>query len=345
MTPVVHLFNMKFIRALFIIVIVLFCFNTSAQQKNIEAVLAMPDDTAKVTGLLSHSKKIMVQQPALADSLTDIALIISNKLNFSFGRAKSFYSKGAVQHTIFENRKAGEWYEKARATFNELNMPREVNKTNIYLAVVLYRLGEFKKSDSLSLSVMKYAEENYDTAMISLALNNLSISSQKRSDYNASLKYALQAASLNEMRNDRNGLASSFNNIGIILKMQDKFKEAIQYYSKAIELYTEIGDTSRYGQIYGNIGTAYKYLKEYNKSLEAFKKAIRYDKNNSNSNALAGNYNNLSLLYHKMNEVDSAMFYAGKALEINRRTNDLQGMATTYSNLALWYFELDILRN
>ncbi|HLG36018.1 MAG TPA: tetratricopeptide repeat protein [Bacteroidia bacterium] len=330
---------MKLFRTLLPAFLTLSSFFAAAQKKSVDEILSLSDDTVKVNALLSHIQSIVEQQPIVADSLTDIASGIALKLKFSTALARCYYIKGSIKRITRENNSALEWYSKAIELDTETGNKKSANRTGLYVAMVLEKLNEFRKSDSISLAAMKYAEEIHDTSSICIALNNLGRNAQAQSNYNEALKYAMRAIPLQEKINNKSGMAVTYSLIGVILNQQKRYKEAIEYYNKAIDLNLELGLVHKVGMFYGNIGNSYKDLKDYKKSRTAYHKAIQYDDNEVDHKKLGNDYTNLAILFYNMKLLDSAFYYGRKALEINRMYNDERGIATTYANMALWAYE------
>ena len=310
-----------------------------AQQKSLEDILAIPDDSLKVKSIISHISKIIRKNPALADSIADIAIVICEKEKYDYYLGRCYQLKGVAFQVQGNYATSIMWLEKARVIYQRTDSLPFVQRVNFNLGVNYYRLTEYGKSDSLFSSTLKYAETVHDTDLMCQVLKSFSTSKRLRTEYDQSLQYALQSAKLREQYGDSLGLILDYQGIANILLEMKRYESAAEYFQKGLAINEQTGNTINEEAFYPGIGEAYLGLKSYEKSRKAYMKAMQVAKPNSSLH-LAGVYNGLSNIYYATGKTDSAFYYGNKSLEASHASGNLNALAQNYGNFTKWYFAM-----
>jgi len=306
-----------------------------AQQKSVDEILKMNDDTIKVNELVDAAIKFSESDLSLADSLIDIAVVLSDKINYDFGLARAYNNRGIYLQKRMEHSTALVWLEKAADIFQRLGNEKKWYGVLHGLGNSHYRLGDYKKSDSLFNRVLIYSEQTRDTAYITATLHSLSKSYEDRGMFAEALQYVLRSASLREQSGNKKMLSTDYGTIAILMRQQKRYDESIRYHKLGIKLAEETGFRKQEEGLYKNLGVTYKEKGDYKNAMKSYRKSLEINSSIS-PQGVAGSYQNISTLFNSMKLPDSAFYYARKSLQLSTVQNDERLMAVNYYNMAEW---------
>lgn len=316
-----------------------------AQEKSLEEILRMNDDTNKVISLLEVAHRTAVTNLVLADSILDIGIELSNRIGFESGLGRIYMNRAVYFHRKKEYKTALEWFAKSREIFQRLGKIKYLNGVAHGEGNAYYRLGNYQKSDSLFNSVLKYAEQYHDTDVMTATLHSIALSYKDRAMFTEALKYVLRAASIREKKGDKKMLATDYGTIASLLRTQKRYKESINYYKLGIGLAEETGSKKTEETLYKNLGSVYKEMGDYKNAMKVYRKAIAICSAISPTGLLEL-YQHISTLFHSMNSMDSAFFYARRSLQMSAEVNDERTMAINYYNMGEWMLDSnDLVRS
>jgi signal transduction histidine kinase len=306
-----------------------------AQEKSLNEIISKSDDTTKVNELLELSMKTSENDLSLADSMLEIAIVISDKIDYDYGLGRAYMNRGIYLQRSMNYKASLVWFEKAGEIFLRLGKEKKLYGVLHGMGNSFYHLGDYKKSDSLFNRVLIYAEQIHDTAYITATLHSISKSFDDRSMYTEALQYVLRAASLREQTGNKKMLSTDYGTIGVLMRKQKRYDESIKYYKLALKLAEETRYRKQEEVLYKNLGVTYKEKGDYKSSMKAFRKSLEINSSIS-PDGVSGSYQNISTLFHSMNLIDSAFYYARKSLQLSSEQNDERTMAVNYYNMAEW---------
>ena len=325
-------------RTRFLVFFVLFFAEAHGQQKTFEQVMAMPEDTAKLRALYEIFPSAMNKSFARADTVIETISRLAQQFDSDLGRARASYYRGWYLQRAKKYEESIPWLMKAGDLFRLVKNNRMVQVNNQMLGISYYRSRKFSTSDSILVSVMKYAEQAKDDELLGAVYHTLSVSHRQRGNIEEALHYALDAASIREKTNELEHLATDYNSIALNLKDQKRYQEEIVYYEKGIRLATQLKNDYQLALLYSNLAVAYKNMEDYDNSMKYFQKARIYDAA-SGFTQTSLIYSGMSTLFNRMKLQDSAFYYARKALALDIGKRDYRSMAVVNFNLAQWYFD------
>lgn len=320
-------------------------FMTHGQEKSLDEILRMSDDTTKISELVDVSYKISDTNLSLADSIVEVAIVLSNKIGYDFGLARAYNNRALYFNRKKDYKTALIWFGKAREIFQSLGRTKKMYGVIHGEGNAYYRLGDHKKSDSLFTGVLNYAEEYKDTSMITATLHSLALSYEARAMFAEALKLILRSASIRELQNNKKMLATDYNTIGNLLRKQKRYEESIKYHLAGLKLAEETESPVTEESILTNLGTTYKVIGDYKNAMKAYRKSMAV-KSSKASGQLSLSYQTISTLFNKMNRKDSAFYYARMSLQVSSDQKDERMMAVNYYNMAEWMLDTnDIVRS
>jgi len=280
-------------------ILALFIFSwIKGQEKTIEEIAALPNDTNKVWQWLRQSDKAIATNYEQAKQLADSANMLAKRLNYSRG---IYLAEERLGHA-------------------------EMNLANYKAALVHYT------------SAFHYYEKTGNKSGMASTLNRMGESVRLMDDYELALEYLQQSLTLNQELKDTNEVGSAYISIGILYAMQGNKKEAENYFLKATESFKSIGNTAREYLTILNLGGLYREMQEYDKSIAYSEKARDYFKETGNDRRLAIAYYNLGVAYFEMNKLEDSKREYERCLVIFERLGDnlrIYGTNMRLSEIAL----------
>jgi len=159
-----------------------------------------------------------------------------------------------------------------------------------------------------------------DSLGIGLAKHNLSVFYQTYTDYETSLKYALESNRIFKKFNNKSLYARSLLSLGNIYDEIGEYDTAFSCYEYCYTLSSEIKELRLAGKAAFNKGYMYLFWDRYIEAEEAFLSAIDFCLQINDYKDLSLLYRNLSIVQKKLNKwgeafksAEKSIFYAGKA--------------------------------
>ncbi|WP_299125870.1 tetratricopeptide repeat protein [uncultured Winogradskyella sp.] len=148
--------------------------------------------------------------------------------------AASYWNIGNIHGDIENYDISNEYYNKAKAIYEKLDLPDDVATINVNLALNLKGQKKYEQAKALLFEAVPfYKEKNYN-----------------------------------------NDLAGAYDNIGWIYAQQDSLQFAEDFYNKALVISKQYGETSLIGLNLRHLGELYNLKGEYRKALNYMKDAI-----------------------------------------------------------------------
>jgi tetratricopeptide (TPR) repeat protein len=226
-------------------------------------------------------------------------LDISEKIGYKKGIANGLYQVGKFYDKTGDQKKSGEFLQRA------LNISKENN----------YRLLEAK--------VLLY----------------YGLSSHEKSDDNAAFTYYTQALNLFKTEKDSIGMAKVYQNIGTCFMDKVSFGEAMQNFNKAIEIYKLKNQPHDFGLLCWNIALLYLRHRQYDTGVHYLYQSIDIFKRNQDTITLGLPMNALAAYFQETHHYDSATWYYNKALNIARSTGNKRQQAIALFNIGVSDYE------
>ena len=149
--------------------------------------------------------------------------------------AASHWNIGNIQGDIGNYDISNEYYKKAKAVYEKLNLIDDLSSVNMNLAINLKGQKEYEEAKALMLAeVSYYIKQNYN-----------------------------------------NDLAGAYDNIGWIYAQQDSLDLAEDYYKKSLAISEKYGEKSLIGLNLRHLGELYNKKEEYRQALRYMKGALQ----------------------------------------------------------------------
>ncbi len=213
----------------------------------------------------------------------------------------------------------------------------EMNAHNV-LGLVLYYSSNYDEALKHHEAAHELALRLNDKAKLAVALNNIGLIYDDKSDYSKALKYYMQSLSLVENSDvGKWQLGGTLNNIALIYQGQGKYKEALEFHNRSWAVKKEVGNKKGVGSSLHNIGLVYKLQGDYEKSLEYYFMALTVRKENNDDNGTALTLNNIGSVYESQSQFEKAFDYFEQSLEIRKKLKDKYGLAISLFSMGSNY--------
>ena len=202
----------------------------------------------------------------------------------------------------------------------------------IYMRKELLDSSEYHYRHALSI----YESLN-DSIGIGLALLDLSVLYQTDTDYETSLKYALESNRIFKKFDHKGYYAKSLLNLGNIYDDIGEYDIAFTCYEMCYTLSIELNNLRLAGKAVYNKGYMYLFWKRYDEAESSFINAIDFCLKIKDYNDLSLLYRNLSIVQKKLGKWDEALENAGKSLDFARKVKNKEYEFYAMINLGVYY--------
>lgn len=260
------------------------------------------------------------------------ALLISNKLNYAYGKALVIGGIGALYLRQGNFSKALENYFKALQLDEKRGNKEAVLVRYGNIGVVYDNQGNYKKALEYYEKALHLAEELKDKNRISIQLGNIGIVYFEQHNLSKALEFYNKALAIEQEEHNKHGVAINLNNIAAVYKEQKDYDKSLNYFLQALQIGEEQGDVNLIASSTGNIGLIYFEKRDYKKSEEYLLKTLKlaqeiesldlqneFELEASNLYAAQGKYK-LALEHFKKHEIAKDSIFNTENTEKNVRT-------------------------
>lgn len=299
-----------------------FCHNEIDSLKHV--LIHAEEDTNKIDLLCLISKKYRDSSPKKALRYVQQAMILSGKLDFLPGLAKSKNYIG-VAHLIQGN------YETAISShllalqmYEELDRKAGVASSLVNLGVVYYYLDNLEKANDYFIKSLKINEEIGDQDEIAGCLNNIAVIFKVMGNYPDALNYYYQSLELRQTMGNMDDVSQSLNNIGSVYEQLKQPEKAISFYTKSMKIKEELGNKNGIAISVYNIAQIYSEQGKWKKALEHLDRCLSLAKELNSDDIIMDVYKSFAALYSKRGKFKSAFEYQSKytALKDSLRSSE-----------------------
>src|SRR5919199_79009 len=240
-----------------------------------------------------------------------------------------------------------EYFKKALALQQELDVELELSSSLSYLAGLYQSQGRYSEAEPLYSQAVEIHRRLLPEDHPSLAthLNNLAELYRSQGRYSEAEPLYLQAVEIGRrsLPEDHPNLANGLNNLAGLYKSQGRYSEAEPLYLQAVEIDRRSlpEDHPSLARDLNNLAELYRSQGRYSEAEPLYLQAVEIDRRSlpEDHPSLAIHLNNLALLYESQGRYSEAEPLYLQAVEIDRRSlpEDHPSLAIRLNNLALLY--------
>ncbi len=230
--------------------------------------------------------------------------------------ARLHYLKAKALYRISKFGESAINYKESAAHFMQEGDTTNNVKARLGYSLCNYQLSLYAQSAEEAYECLRAAKQLRDTAIITIALNQLGNIEYKRKAFKRALAHFEQALALKQNSGAANNISDLLVNIGNVHFEMEAYKLAEEKYHEALVLDSVLGDPLFLAADYNNLGTTKKRLGEFDHAIQLQKASLQLNKQVNNASGIASNYNNLASTYVKLKEWRMAERYSDSALAL-----------------------------
>jgi CHAT domain-containing protein len=273
--------------------------------------------------LLSGQKK-----PALL--AYDSAARFYEQLKDSSGLAETYNKKGNVFYNDENNKKAVEYFEKAKGVNSKTTIEALYNLGNAWYSM------DSIKSRNYYIACSELSESTKNTGYLFDATRGLANLAYRTDNVAGGDKLYAICLDLSKQLNTASSYGDCLSLKAYGFKTQSQLDSALLYYNRAKSVFDTVSQSGVIWQLNG-IADVYISMGNFPKAKEAFDKAIKLAEETNNNIALGSTLEATSFLYGLTGEFDEGLKNSDSALAIFTRSDNIVRLANTYLSRGTLY--------
>jgi tetratricopeptide (TPR) repeat protein len=326
------------------ILLILISFNGTAQTfsddqqrqlDSLNAVISNPKshDTIVVMNYFELVNYYYLQNPDTAIVLCKKAMVISERLNFTKGKAESYGWLGYLIKGKGDISKALEYNHKSLTILEKIGDKEGITSLLNNIGSIYNQKGDNTKALKYFQKSLKIEAEIGNKAGIAYSLNNIGFIYMDQGRLTKALEFYHKSLKIREEIGDEGAIAISLKNIGLIYKNQGDKTKALEHFQKALKIEEKMGDKIGVAASLNNIGSIYKDQGEQLKALEYYQRSFTIQEEIGNKIGIATSLNNIGVIYDSQGDLLKALEFYHKSLKIHEEIGDKAGIAHSLDNI------------
>ena len=187
-------------------------------------------------------------------------------------------------------------------------------------------------------SLYKKAIKCGDKSIESIAINGMGVISRTRGDLQKALDYYEKALIIDEIIENKSGMAYELGSMGVIYRRQGYLQKALEHHEKALNIHKEIGDKQGIADQFSSMGIVYQKQGDMQKVLEHHEKSLKLYEEIGYKKGMGDQFGNMGNAYQIKGDITKALEHHEKALKIHGDIGYKEGIAKDYGNLGIIYY-------
>ncbi len=306
--------------------LLLFCFITTAnsQQRVADSlerlIIPMPNDTTKVNRLNDLVPKLQFVNPAKAATVVAEAIQLSEKLNYSLGRAIAYRLRGVlyVDRGLLDSGKL--FYDKAYELVKdnkEKAFRRQMGMLTHNYGVIYHQRQQNDSATANYLKAVSIYKEIGEEGLSFSPYNNLSTLFTFLKDHKKALSYAIEASAAAEILGDESKKVLAVNGEAAIRIMLQQYDGLLPRLKTNLQRAKSLDNIYACGKAANLIAQYFNEAKtQYDSAIFYHKIALEYLLKLNYPYDLALAYGNLGYDYRSKSDWDNAKTYLKKGMAV-----------------------------
>jgi signal transduction histidine kinase/tetratricopeptide (TPR) repeat protein len=316
---------------------------TYSQEKTLEQLMALPNDTAKVNKLSAYYEQIKRKNPEKGKELATTILDLSKKLQYEKGMALGYAHLGFVHVITGENRSAIAYYQEAMNYYKKANDHSGLAVCWGTMANAYSGLGKRDSSTICRMAAISLLERMKDSPsfsakdkrMLSLQYYNLAVdyANSLRNDDKA-LSYYKRSGEMARQANDTTMIVTALNGVTRRLASKEQFSEALVEAKEALRLARASGDPFLLSQAYHGYATVLDVSGKLDEAVEPAQLAISYAEQTGDFGRFMVSATTYSNILRQKGDYKTLKAFLEKVLAKVSKKDNIEFLADMYGFLA-----------
>jgi tetratricopeptide (TPR) repeat protein len=282
-------------------------------------------------------------QNTSADSailLAGKALLLSENLDYTKGKAKAFHELAWFHHKKGNFKEAADFTLKSIGSWNELLASAKTEGERNYIlsnssktygngGIIFYLAGNTSKATEFYFKALNIGERLKDTDRVLIQLTNIGVIFEEHKEYDKALVYYRKGLQLSEVRKDKKSIAISLGNIGVIYSDKGDTAAALKTFFQCLNLAREVEDKEGESRYLANIGLIYSNYGSFDKALHFYDRALSIAHERKDLRRIAINTGNTGFVYLSLKKYLLAEKNFVSAISLSRKIG-IKSMAAKF---------------
>ena len=278
------------------------------------------DDTVKINLLCEIANSLIFNDLDKSGSIAQQALDLSEKLNFTKGKAESTWLIG-ISYTRIDKLKALDYIQQALKIAKSIDYKTGIAKCLNSSGIIFRSQGNISKAIACYQSALIIAEEIKDKELIVKSLINMSVLYNGEGNYEKAKEGYEKALKLLDEQNDPYLRTVCYHNIGSIFKLQGNYVLALDYQQKSLKIAEDQNDKIGILNCLIDISAIFLAQSNYNSALTTIQKALKIAEALNIEKKIMLCLESTGNIYIQTKDAQ-ALFFFNKALTIALKLNE-----------------------
>lgn len=266
------------------------------------------------------------------------ALQLSTKINFTKGICEAWSNLAYYQENFKYDFATAEKYYLASIQVAKQGNDLSLEGSGLMdYASVLKKQKKHQEVLALNKKVIEIFTSLRDTAMLTLAYNNIGNAYKNLNQFDKSIEMLLKSLHFATLSKNQNQIARAYINIGVCYDANGDYNLALNNYLAAIEPAKAGGNKTYIASNYGNIGSAYINLNDFEKAIPYLQKAMDIHESQNEIQDIAFVLNNLAAANNSLKKYTEAIKNSTRCIQLSKQVKDVELEAYAYLYLGVSY--------
>ncbi|MBO9681286.1 MAG: sensor histidine kinase [Flavisolibacter sp.] len=316
---------------------------TYSQENTLEQLMALPNDTAKVTKLSAYYEGIKRKEPQKAREVATTILDLSKKLGYDKGIAMGYADLGFVDAITGENRRSIAYNAEAIKYYKKIKDNTAVAACLGTMANAYSGLGKSDSSTIYRLEAISLLEKmkespsftKRDMRMLSLQYYNLAVGyANSLRDDDKALSYYKKAEEMAQQANDTTMIVTALNGVTRRLASKEQFADALVQAKEALHFAKASGDDFLLSQAWHGYATVLDVSGKLDEAVEPALLAIRYAEQTGDFSRFMVSATTYSHILQQKGDYKTLKAFLEKVLDNKGQKDNIEFLADMYGFLA-----------
>jgi serine phosphatase RsbU (regulator of sigma subunit) len=278
------------------------------------------EDSNKVLLMFKLSENLRGEDVQRAIAIDKEALVLSKKIKYNFGIAKSLKGIGIGNYFIENYAEAIIFWEDAKKVYTEIGDLKGVANILSNMGAIYFNQSEYPKAIELYLQALKIAEKEKDTLRIATVWQNIGAVHNENADLALAIDAYEKALPLFKLMKNDEGTGLAYLNLGSCYNSKEGYKRATDNLTESLKY---LSSTSYYAYALRTMGEIKSRTSNIEEALFYLDSAYNLALKAGDSFELTRTVNTIATAYLEKSDWQKASVYyeQGKALSIKSKAN------------------------
>lgn len=248
-------------------------YQSTARQSQVDSLMtALTNSEPDTNRVLTYARLVISlrrDNPEEATKLVNEGIMLSKKLNYSFGEGELLFWKAVMLGTEQKYSESNQTYKLSEELFEKSGrVTGRVFQIYGQMSRNMGAIGHKAEALEFDMKRLVLSDKQNNIAQKRAAAASISRDYEQLQDYDNELEYQLMAFNL--CRNDSNCTKANYstilNNIGSAYKNMNMFDESISHLHQSLKINTELGNENTKAYNYATLGDVYYLMNKYDSS-------------------------------------------------------------------------------